>query len=973
MKKSLFLLIFIISQTFTWGQIPVISKLSEKEGLPDEEIYDILEDKKGYIWIAANKGLYRYNGKTFEHFTHPLKRGLSVFGLLEDEFGNIWCNNISGQFFYVKKNKLHFFIDLNNEINGQLPEFKIVNKNLIALTEKGVLKIDFSTRKKKIITDKTTQSSLYFSPFLHENTFYFIHGNQIKKLNNETVEHLASFDNKAIKNSTYCFTKERNIILLQKEQPTFYLWKSNQFIAIQTPKILQNKIILRILFKENKYWITTNKGLFVFKWKSNGFDYLYTFLENDFISKIICDRNSNYWISSTQSGLYTIPSTSILKIDLKESEIATSLTKINDDLIAFGTNIGEIGFYSITLKSIQYFQLPDKRKINHIVFHKHSNTLIISNDQKGFILELKNGNLYEIKELASAKDLVFKDSSTLLVSYYNKAQWVKIPFLNQTTTWNFILPKSIQVKQTTITVTTKTIREKRAYACSTVSNYNYVAYVDNFIANSNKVIINNKKPIFTVDIENKDQAIWVSTFENGLLKIIGSKITDQLNTNNGLLSNYTGVLKATKDGLWIVTDKGLQFYSNKREFKNLFRGNGLETYDFKRMESVGNYLFLTSNKGMYAINTQTIFNQNPIPYLFISKIINNEKLVPLNKTIKFNDDENSIQVFFNSTGYQHDYRIQFQYRLKNNNDKWFTIEKGAESLNLSNLADGTYKLQIRIKYDASKYTDYKEINFEILPPFWKRLWFISVLICGFLIGFYFYFQRKLIKTEKAKQLELDQAYANQELIASQLENLRSQMNPHFIFNALNSIQEFIITNDKDTASEYLVKFSRLIRVYLDHSLQNEIPLSDEISALSIYLELEKVRFEDKLNFEININPFINQNFIKVPSLFLQPYVENALKHGLLHKKDNRQLRLNFEIINQNLHIEIIDNGIGLAAAKKMKESRNLGHQSFALSANQKRVQLLNKTRENKIIVSIEEIIENETSKGTKVTILIPIK
>lgn len=968
--KPLYIILILLTQFLT-AQTPVISKLSEKEGLPDEEIYDILEDKNGYIWMAANKGLYRYNGKTFEHFTHPIKRGLSVFGLFEDTNGNIWCNNISGQFFYIKNNQLYFFTDLNSEINGQLPEFKILNNQLIALTEKGILTVDLKTRTKKLIQDSSTQSSLFYSPFIKNNQFYFFHGNDLKKLAGNKVQHITTFGNKPSKNSATCFTKELQLIHIQQETSTFYLWKNNTFSQINTPEILKDKVIIRILYKEGKYWFTTNKGLFVFKWQNNQFYFLYHYLENDVVSKIIFDRNSNYWISSTQSGLHIIPSTSILKINLEEGTIASSLAKISNNLIAFGTNSGKIGLYSTITQKTKYYSLPETKKINHLVYHQHANKLLISNESMGYLFDLNTGELLQIPDLTSAKDLAIKNSSTILISYYNKAQWLEIPYLDKATTWNQKLPEKLVQSKTKIPVLSKIIRNKRAYACSTTNFNTYIAYVDNFISNDTQIILNQNQPIFTVDIENANSDIWVSTFENGLLKINRNKVVANLNTKNGLLSNYSGALKATKNGLWIVTDKGLQFYTKDGNFKNLFRGNGLETYDFKKLEAVGNYLFLASNKGFYAIETNTIFKNFNQPNLFLSKIVSNDKLQPLHQKFYLNPEDNSVQFFFNSTGYQHDYQVQYQYRLKNQSDKWITLDKGAQSLLLSNLADGNYNLELRIKYNASEFTKAKEINFEITPPFWKRAWFIILFICLLVGVMYFYFQYRIKKTEKTKQLELEQAYAKQELIASQLENLRSQMNPHFIFNALNSIQEFIISNEKEVASEYLVKFSRLIRVYLDHSRQSEVSLQEEIKALEIYLELEKVRFEEKLNYHISVDAEINQLQTMVPSLFLQPYVENALKHGLLHKKDNRKLVLNFKKLTNELLIEIIDNGIGLTEAKRIKEARNFGHQSFAMSANQKRVQLLNKTRENKISVSVEEQFENEISAGTKVTIIIP--
>jgi LytS/YehU family sensor histidine kinase len=222
---------------------------------------------------------------------------------------------------------------------------------------------------------------------------------------------------------------------------------------------------------------------------------------------------------------------------------------------------------------------------------------------------------------------------------------------------------------------------------------------------------------------------------------------------------------------------------------------------------------------------------------------------------------------------------------------------------------------------------------------------------------------------------LQKELISKKLVLSQLEALRSQMNPHFIFNALNSIQEYIVFNNKELASSYLIKFSRLIRIYLEHSQQNEIVLKEEISALKIYLELEKVRFEDVLDYDLQIDESLSLEQIKIPSLFIQPYVENAIKHGLLHKLNDRMLKVTFRRGNNEGYLicTIEDNGIGRSASLEINKNKTVQHQSFATSANEKRLELINLDRAEKIVVEIVDLYSNNNeSKGTKVIIKIPL-
>ena len=222
--------------------------------------------------------------------------------------------------------------------------------------------------------------------------------------------------------------------------------------------------------------------------------------------------------------------------------------------------------------------------------------------------------------------------------------------------------------------------------------------------------------------------------------------------------------------------------------------------------------------------------------------------------------------------------------------------------------------------------------------------------------------------ETQKRLALEKQYRESELKA-----LKSQMNPHFIFNALNSIQEYIILNKKNEASDYLGKFADLIRTYLSHSDTGVISLQEEIESLRMYLDLESLRFEDTLSYEMHISDKLNKETTHIPTMLIQPYVENALKHGLLHKKENRKLIVSFaNSEGNNIQCIIEDNGVGRKKAKEFQENRPALHKSFAAKATEERLNLLNYGKDKKIGVEILDLYdENNLAIGTKVLLSIP--
>ena len=223
---------------------------------------------------------------------------------------------------------------------------------------------------------------------------------------------------------------------------------------------------------------------------------------------------------------------------------------------------------------------------------------------------------------------------------------------------------------------------------------------------------------------------------------------------------------------------------------------------------------------------------------------------------------------------------------------------------------------------------------------------------------------------KIKQQELELEKRDSELAA-----LKSQMNPHFIFNALNSIQELYTIGDKKIANEQMGNFSSLTRKILDVSGKQKITLAEEIEILTKYLELESMRFEMDFAYTVSFDEKIDEDYLQLPPMLIQPFIENSIKHGLLHKKGMKKLSISFEVNDAEdiLLCTIIDNGIGRDASAQINKNRVASHVSFASAATQKRLELLNKDKEKRVAVVFEDVIdEQQQIAGTKVILQIPL-
>jgi sensor histidine kinase YesM len=230
----------------------------------------------------------------------------------------------------------------------------------------------------------------------------------------------------------------------------------------------------------------------------------------------------------------------------------------------------------------------------------------------------------------------------------------------------------------------------------------------------------------------------------------------------------------------------------------------------------------------------------------------------------------------------------------------------------------------------------------------------------------FYWRLNVFKKREEKKTALNKKIAEVELLA-----LRSQMNPHFTFNVLNSIQYYIGKSDTDSAQRYITKFARLVRMILNQSRDTYITLEDKLRFLNTYLELETMRFENKFSYRIEVDPHLESEKIKMPGMLIQPLVENAIKHGIEHKKGDAVIHISFTTMDSKQICTVKDNGIGRAEAAKLKEGQP-SYQSMATSILRERINTLQSLHNITLGYRIEDISENGQATGTAVSIEIPM-
>lgn len=274
-----------------------------------------------------------------------------------------------------------------------------------------------------------------------------------------------------------------------------------------------------------------------------------------------------------------------------------------------------------------------------------------------------------------------------------------------------------------------------------------------------------------------------------------------------------------------------------------------------------------------------------------------------------------------------------------------------------------------------------------VPLFYMHLGVISEIIC---LSLALSYKNKMVENQKftAEQslqnereqreieqlkLALEKQELNRQMTTLRMRALRSQMNPHFLFNSLNAIQECIITNQTDAAVMYLAKFSRLVRLILENSDQQNIPLSREVETLRLYLDVESLRFTHAFRYDIQVNTDIDPVLINIPPMLVQPYAENAIWHGLLNKKGERILKVIFENDEDSLFVSIQDNGIGRKKSALFQSPMKNGKTSMGMKLTSERLEVLNEINPDQAFVEIEDLVDLKgKAMGTCVKLTLPI-
>ena len=912
---------------------------SPKEGLLNHSVSCISEDNQGDLWIGTIGGINKFDGTTFTGYT-VAKNGLIsnlISCSLKDSKGNLWFGTNKG----ITKLTDGTFINFTTKEGLVGNEIKCIfqdkAENIWIGTTEGLSKFDGKKYTNFSLSNGLSSNTVNSIAEDVEHNIWIATSNGVCKLNNETFtcynskEGLIDNDVKAIlidyKNTLWVGT-DKGLMKFSDGRFTKYSIKRDQ-----------NSNLVSCLYEdfEHNLWIGTYSGLF--KYRGNPFvSYgIHDGLTNNFIFGIYRDSKKTLWVGSQGGGLYKFESNEFVQYNKDNglnAKLVNMIYEYSPGILWLGTDAGLTVYDRKTFTKKNDSSGVWTNPIN-CIYKDSKNNIWLGGHNKIFKYDGNKFICYKINSLSENADI------WTFVEDKNGTLWVG-SYLGGLLKYN----------------------GKEFVECSRQLGLTNDSYLASLIDEEGNLYFG------TLD------GLWMFNPNNPDKKPINFNETDGMSSD----LVYSLTFGNTKKDIWIGTNQGLNKLDiseyKKEGKKNIIQFGKQE--GFSGVECNGNGTFIDADSSIWFGTVYGLIKYDPNEYIentFESKISITGFRLFYKDTVLTNEmhlsyDNNNITFSYSGICLTNPSKVKYSYTLEGFEKNWSPPSKDRLTT-FSNLPPGVYTFKVKSSNNEGVWNKIPaSFTFTIDRPFWKTWIFLLSLVITFVLALIFSirFRIRRIKNREKRKTELNKKIAN---IESQA--LRAQMNPHFIFNTLSSIQHYISNNDTDSALKYLSKFAKLMRRIMDNSKQQMIAVDEEVKALDLYLELEVMRFDKKFEYSIMIDPEIDQTYDRIPSMLIQPYVENAILHGLLPKEGNGKISITLQKQNDTILCTIEDNGIGREKSMEFKKNRVQQHKSMGMSITQERLDILNSSLNSNINAEIIDLFENGKAAGTKVKLIIPLE
>lgn len=888
------------------------------------------------MWIGTENGLISFDGEEFTSYTHPDLLDNDIIEISLGKDGNIMFFNLSNQLGVLKDGTIKIIfngeqyyydlfsskdVDYVTEIHGQTGKlifsiFKLVNDQIVPYLELETSVpesiIEMRQNWKHSYSSSYPTNRIYWHQ--DNDSIYFYKSRDRTEITNTLIR---DFDfetpmNFISKSTEFGLAESKHVALLPNNQ--LYFVDEHVADRYKVPELQ------RLVVFENRCYLVFKDRLELYDFENQSSNSL---LDNIVVNTVFEDRERNLWVSTRENGLIMIPNLNLEVLSF--NNVDQAITDLNSDeervTVLFGDRLKVLGKNK---KQLFNHDFGTKKKV---LLEKLNEDFYINGYKK--LYKLNKGNqleTYKGQFLTKSRCIEIIDST--------------IYFGGISKMYKFSQRDSKYGIEFTEELTELFIRE--------VNELIYSEQQDLFLAFSSRGLykINRNETYsryleslnseyISKGIESSDSSFWLATKTNGIYQIKDEEIVNHYTVSNGLNSENINDLELTENFVYAATTNGVsQINIHTGEIKNRNKGNGLPSNNIMSLTVFNDSIWLAIQKDIVIIDSSFFQSVNISPKLTFDHILVNNEVVDFEKGSKFRYDNNKIDIVLKNISLNSGSNKKLKYRIPNLDTVWTEIKEGV--IRLPALQPGRYNVEAIGINAAGIESDPLKFSFVIQPPWWRTLW-AGGLFAFIILGSAYLLFLYRIRREKEKRAYLTQINAIKD------QALQLQMNPHFIFNSLNAIQGFIGTDEEEKAMNFLARFARLIRLIFEHSKGNSITLEEELEFMQLYLDLEKLRFKDKVKVHVRVDSELeaNKDIIRVPPLLIQPIVENSFKHGLFHKKGQGTLKLDYSIDNGRMKVVVEDNGIGRKKSAELRKRGGKEHKSSGIKTTQDRIDLLN--------------------------------
>ncbi len=928
-----------------------------KEGLSSNSVYRTAIDQRGFLWIATENGLARFDGRRF--VTYTTAQGLTdneIVDLFIDSSGVIWAIPFRRSPCYYNPTKDRFE---NETSDPELNKIDLANTHKVHVLRYGG--IGFSNNLRQLFIYKNGKTAVYkgfmavktgviqkiveYSP----DQYLFFGEDTIRYFSNGKITRNIPFGKKLIAaeyvNGKMYLVQDKSIITLRVDEKGNFLNEGEKLYPFE----------LRIFCNTGKGFAITSLSGNTYLLDTATLDIKENVYSQAQVRNVVEDKEGNTWLSTMENGL--------IKIQQKRISSFTGVPAIQQNFNALvktrniiaGTNNGEVFVYD-GLYGVRRIPLTDDRNIDAWVRRivKTSKGIYVSTQTGSFLLDMEGNSIIEKfigSQNRSSKTAVLLNDSILGLGTHSQA-------------WKYNLNTGIYIDSIAKRIISL-VADKRGKVYIGSNDGLYRWDKDSLFAfGTIQNTFNYRVNTMTC---SPDNIVWVGLGSDSLLAMKEDKLIASLPLGGAIPGNICKSLFCNKAGeLWLGTNKGLNriYYSyakNEFSYTNTYFGtaDGLIGEQVNDITFNNDTIYVATSGGISYLPANLSLPVADIA-TFITRISINGQDEELKKNYTVPFGKNDITIEFSGvdlTGFV----PLFEYSI--NNSDW----KQTDKIELKKLAPGSYSIKIRaIKRDGKASAQTAVVDVKIKTPFWRNpvFWIIFVLLSFSAI---IYFIQK--RNKQRQKIAVTKVLTEKKIAELEMQALKAQINPHFVFNCLNSIKGFIYDKNYEQADKYLDKFSELLRSTMDNADASIISLEEEIKYLDTYLQLEKLRFGDKFNYTIEANENVDTGNTFVPAMLLQPYVENAIRHGVRFLENTKgKITILAHKEKDRLVCEIDDNGIGREKAAQLKSSMHIEYQSRGMQLSRRRAELYNIRQQ-----IVDKKDEKGNATGTTIVISIPLE